>query len=135
MKYYVLNLALVIVSFFSMTACNGAKKATTAEMPAGKSYNLSGNEPFWNVKIEDSGITFTQMGGDAVYFPASVAKAGGSNRIYDTSTTLDGRTVEMRIIMEDKPCNDTMADKTYSYKVTVSMDGKTYKGCGEEIVM
>ena len=134
MKYYLLNFALVMITIFCGTACNSSKKVAET-VGAEKSYKLSGNEPFWNVEITSGGITFTQMGQDAVYFPATVAKAGGSNRIYDTSTTKNGKTMEMRIIMEDKLCSDTMADKSYAYKATVTLNGKTYQGCGEEIAM
>lgn len=125
-----------MISILACTiACNGTKKIDTASSPTEKSYKLNGNEPFWNIEINNGGITFTQMGSEAIYFPATTAKAGGNNQIYDTSTTIDGKSMEMRIIMESKPCSDTMSDNEYAYKVTVSLNGKTYKGCGNEVAM
>lgn len=135
MKFYFLSTALAVMTLFATTACKSTKQLDTAELPTTKMYKLSGSEPFWNIEVTDGGITFTQMGKDAVYFPAVAAKAGGSNRIYETSTTVDGKMMEMRIIMENKPCSDSMADKEYTYKATVSVNGKTYRGCGEEVTM
>lgn len=127
---------LIMFCFFVLTACNPAKK-TKADMPTeermsneANGFLLKGNEPFWNVEISDREIVLSRMEKDDIYYPYYAPKQGGSSKIFETSTEVNGNISQLKIIVEEKKCNDSMADISYDYKATVIKDGKTYKGCG-----
>lgn len=127
---------LFISCFLAFTACNNAKKAK-ADMPMGEKKNtevngfsLKGNEPFWNVEISDNEIILRQMEKDDIVYPYYPAKDGAFSRIFETSTEVKGKISQLKIIIEQKQCSDSMADMTYDYKATVVKDGRTMKGCG-----
>lgn len=135
MKYHLI--AFLLMTSFCFTACNGAKKAKSTSTEMMKStevaYKLMGEEPFWNVNLNGGEITFERMGEETLVFPATMAKGGGSTKIYETSTMMNGKEKMMKIIIEEKGCQSTMADEYYNYKATVVIGSKTYKGCGEKL--
>ena len=125
---------------FFLFSCNASKKAKTDASNTmeevdmrGSSLRLIGNEPYWSVDITDTAISLKQMDKDELTYPYFEPKRSTSVMIYETSTDMDGRTSNLKIIVEEKECSDGMSDRVYNYKATVIKDGRTMKGCGEKL--
>lgn len=129
-------LMLIMACFLALTACNSTKKAAEdmsmgEKMSTGvEEFSLKGNEPYWNIEISGNEIILSQMDKDNIVYPYYQPKDGAFSRIFETSADVNGKTSQLKIIVEKKTCNDSMADMTYDYKATVVKDGKTMKGCG-----
>jgi len=115
--------AIALLSLF--TACGTPGNGGLSPAATEKAYNCIGTEPFWNVKVEASGITFLLMGEDAVTYPYKTARQQGAAQVYET--TVQGSRLKLSITEES--CSDGMSDTQYPYKVTVEKDGTTYQGC------
>jgi uncharacterized membrane protein len=117
-----LRLSILLVgTFFSLAACQ-----TPAQLPpAPINLNCIGNEPFWSVKIENSGITFQLLGEEPVNYPYKGAKNQGAGYIFQS--TVDKSRIKIEVLQED--CYDTMSYSRYPYRVQVEKDGQLLKGC------
>lgn len=99
----------------------------------------SGNEPFWNVELNDQEIRFTSMieGYEALSTPLpEMQRAADANvKRYRAET----EKVTLTLTISQGACADTMADKSYPYKVTVLVmltgedTPKEVTGCGDYI--
>lgn len=117
---------LFAITFCALfTACGSTGKGDLSASATEKSYNCIGTEPFWNVKVEASGIRFQLAGEDAVTYPYKAASRQGAAQVYET--TAQGSRLKVSITQEG--CSDGMSDTQYPYKVTVEKDGTTYQGC------
>lgn len=85
-----------------------------------------GNEPGWQVRINDSSLTLTQMSG-----------ANESNLTYLVSEstalreryTAKGAKGEMKLAVTDQVCSDTMTGMPYPYTAQLKYDGQELNGC------
>lgn len=96
-------------------------------------YRLAGNEPFWSVRITAKGLTYTtpdyQKG---ILFPATAPEASGTTlRWVALTPPPEAHTLE--VTLEDAKCQDSMADKTWTHRATVTFDGTRLSGCGERL--
>lgn len=110
-----------ILIFFSLAACQTPTKLP----PAPINLNCIGNEPFWSVKIETSGITFQILGEEPVNYPYKGAKNQDAGYIFQS--TFNKSRIKIEVFPED--CYDTMSYSRYPYRVQVEKDGKLLKGC------
>lgn len=115
----------VISCLALFTACGSTGKGDLSASTAENSYNCVGTEPFWNVKVEASGITFLLMGEEAVAYPYKAARKQGAAQIYETAA----QGSRLKLSITEEGCSDGMSDTHYPYKVTVEKDGTTYQGC------
>lgn len=115
--------AITLLALF--TACGTPGKVDSSATTAENSYNCIGTEPFWNVKVEASGITFLLMGEEAVAYPYKAARKQGAARVYETSA----QGSRLKLSITEEGCSDGMSDTHYPFKVTVEKDGTTYQGC------
>ena len=86
-------------------------------------YRAIGTEPFWDLTIGRDMI-FTDRGNDArpVTEPTPPARSGVAGETYQ------GRRLQVNVI--HTRCSDGMSDRTYPDTVTVTVDGRPYRGCG-----
>lgn len=122
----------------STTAAGTPTPGETSTLPRSKanaagSFRVSGNEPFWNVRIGASGLMYTTPDyPKGIAFPSTAPEALGTTRRWVALTPPpDAHTLE--VTLEEKPCQDTMADKTWSHTATVVFDGSRLAGCGERV--
>lgn len=136
-----------------MIACSGSEKtaSSTIESPdtrvrstkdsdrpvpmyssyIGSDFKAQGNEPFWTLTIDfDRGIQLNRLGEDEpVLTPFPERGYDERNR----ELILDAKTEAHRLVIriKEENCQDTMADESYPYTVTIELDGETkLQGCG-----
>ncbi len=96
-----------------------------APLPASDgSYRAIGTEPFWDLTIGRD-LVFTDRGTNVeVVEPTPPVRVAGAGQSYA------GR--RLRVAIERRGCSDGMSDRTYPDTVTVTVDGRAYRGCGGE---
>lgn len=95
-------------------------------------WRLAGNEPFWGVSADTGGITFrTPENPEGIRFPIAVPVLYGDTLRFD-SVTPDAPGHEIEVVLVRKRCADSMSDKEWEYEARVTVDRKTYEGCGEK---
>lgn len=122
----------------SATAAGTPTSGETSALPqsrpdAAGSFKLAGNEPFWSVRIGASGLTYTTPDyPKGIAFPSTAPEAAGTTlRWVALTPPPEAHTLE--VTLDAKPCQDTMADKTWSHTATVVFDGTRLSGCGERV--
>jgi len=85
-------------------------------------YRAIGTEPFWNLTIGRD-LIFTNRGtGASVSEPAPVVRRSASGDRFV------GR--RLSVIIDRRPCSDGMSERSYPDTVSVTVDGRPYRGCG-----
>ena len=107
---------LTILIALSTTAC------MKVPGPPAAPYHAVGNEPFWNLLIDDHDITFVQPDQAPIKQPTPKVIIGIAGEIYKTPR------IDVNIVHAQ--CSDGMSDRTYPDKVQVTVDGKQFSGCG-----
>ncbi len=104
-------------------------KAANEMRLAGASHWATGNEPGWSLAIiPHEKIIFTgNYGADKFELPYTDAQKGNKDAT-EFSTSGNGHTLSARF--EPKRCTDD-AGKKHEMTVTVTVDGKELKGCGD----
>jgi len=95
---------------------------------AGVEFYGIGNEPFWNVEVdEQKSINFhlAEWTGPQQFKTAAPQTAGDST-VYNTAN--DSAT--LRVVIYNTFCSDGMSDYIYPQSVKVLYNGQTYRGCG-----
>ena len=97
----------------------------------GASHWGTGNEPGWMLAvIPHQKIVFhTNYGQDKFEFPYADAQKGNDDAT-EFTTNENGHTLSVKF--ENKVCSDD-ADAVHPMTVTVKMDGKTFRGCGQSL--
>jgi uncharacterized membrane protein len=87
-----------------------------------------GNEPFWNVEVdEQKAIAFHLAEWTApVRFPPARPVVSGDSIQYNTAN--DSAT--LRVVVYRRFCSDGMSDFTYDQQVKVVYNARVYNGCG-----
>lgn len=99
-----------------------------AEAPPTPAFRLAGNEPFWNVMIDSSGLVL-RTPDDTVgnRFPATQPIAYGDTLRWNSVNQVS----EIEALVIERPCQDTMADKTWTHTARVTIDRRRLEGCAE----
>lgn len=87
-----------------------------------------GNEPFWNIEIDEQDKIAFQLAdwGRAIAFPPATPVSAGDSVLYKTSNDSG----LLHVIVYNQFCNDGMSDFIYNNKVKVIYKAKEYTGCG-----
>lgn len=95
---------------------------------AGAEFFGVGNEPFWNIEIdEQKAIAFhLSEWSQPMRFPPATPKASGDSLQY--TTAIDSAT--LRVVVYHRFCSDGMSDYTYDQAVKVIYNNTVYTGCG-----
>jgi putative lipoprotein len=97
----------------------------------GVDFRAVGNEPGWYLEIQhDRHILFVgDYGMNRALFLSPTQDTVGALTIYTAS--MDNK--ELRVEILDELCTDTMKGDTFASQVTVYLDKKNYKGCGNTL--
>jgi uncharacterized membrane protein len=91
--------------------------------PPGGVYRAAGTEPFWDLTIDERQMVFTDRGtGVAVAQPTPSVIIGVAGEIYQTP--------RLNVNIVHAPCNNGMSDRVFADKVQVTVDGRSFTGCG-----
>ena len=109
---------------------NRAKAIWEGAKLRGVDYRARGNEPGWHLEISKGDkIVFVADYGNNVYTfvaPQPVVNQDARKTIYKV---LDDQHI-MEVLIEGRPCSDTMSGEPFDTTATVILDSKKYRGCG-----
>lgn len=99
-----------------------------AKGAAGLEFYGVGNEPFWNVEVdEQKSIAFhLAEWSKPQQFKAVAPQATPDSTLYITSND----SVLLRVVIYNTFCSDGMSDFVYAQSVKVLYNGQVYRGCG-----
>ena len=103
-----------------------AERMSSAQTPGDPGYRAMGNEPFWNFTFGESTIDFHQLAADS--FTVAVPEAESIPDGWRFTTTANDAPFIIEIA--ETRCNDTMSGRPFPHTVTVTVDGRTVRGCG-----
>jgi heat shock protein HslJ len=89
-------------------------------------YRALGTEPFWSLTIDGRTIRYQPAEGRAVTVARPRPIVGFNGERYVTR----GLTVDITHV----ECSDGMSDRTYHDTVTVTLRGRTLRGCGGDVL-
>lgn len=90
-----------------------------------------GNEPFWTVRIASDGIVFDRLGDLPRRYPATPPQSGEGRRSWMVDPPDGNARHRLEVIITDRPCSDSMADRQYDHRAEVMFGGQTLHGCAE----
>jgi hypothetical protein len=87
-----------------------------------------GNEPFWNIEIDEQKEILFQLADWSKPLPFKPTKPllAGDSTIYKTSNDSG----QLHVVVYNQFCSDGMSDFIYNNKVKVTYRNKTFNGCG-----
>ena len=89
-------------------------------------YRALGTEPFWSLTIDGRTIRYEPAGGRVVSVATPRPITGFNGERYEAR----GMTVDITHV----ECSDGMSDRTFHDTVTVTLRGRTLRGCGGDIL-
>ena len=125
-----LGMALMLLAGCQNSSSDGAINADTAEAFSGVSVDevlyFGGNEPFWGGEATGESLRYTtpeNIEGDVIAVKRFAGLGGLS-----LSGELNGAPFDM--LVTDSSCDDTMADRSYPFTITLKIGEETRAGCG-----
>jgi heat shock protein HslJ len=99
-----------------------------AALPAAaqERYSARGTEPFWSLTIDARTMRFEAAGRAPVTVATPKVIHGFAGEMWQ------GRRIDVNTVHGG--CSDGMSDRRYSDTVTVRVDGRSYRGCGGDMV-
>jgi len=110
----------------SLIALTALPAAAQAQNQAQAGYRASGTEPFWSLTIDARTMRFEAPGRQPVSVATPKVIHGFAGEMWQTR--------RINVNTNHIKCSDGMSDRSYPDTVTVTVDGRTYKGCGGEPV-
>lgn len=105
-------------SILLLSAC-----ASSVNQPdASASYRAAGNEPFWHLKVTGRQATVERPDAEPTH------RTLDEERRSDDGRLLRGQGIEVRIA--HVRCEDDMSGAPYADTVSMTLDGRSYRGCG-----
>ncbi len=106
----------------------GINPAWKQKQNEGVDFAAVGNEPFWNLEIDNSKYILFKLADwkKPVIVPVEKPAITKDSTVYNLIADRD----PLRITIFQQFCSDGMSDLLYQYKVVVMYKNNTYKGCG-----
>jgi len=97
----------------------------------GIEFRAVGQEPGWYLEIDNGKSIHVvyDYGEREATMPVPPPVSSGDSITYEAST--DAR--RLRVVIEKRPCSDIMSGLPFPSTVTVTIDGNTYRGCGQDL--
>ena len=94
-----------------------------------------GNEPGWELRLDPPHefVLRTNYGADEVTFPYVLPATENGQWTYEVAMGMGEDADQLKISVNDGPCEDNMAGSGFSYSVTVTHNGEEYNGCGRDL--
>jgi putative lipoprotein len=117
----------------SLVTCRSVpqERSWAAAKLRGVDFRALGQEPGWFLELKkENQLTYVgNYGRDTLIIDSPTS---------ETDHQQDGRTVyrfkeakrALELVIADTPCTDSMSGFDFSHTVTITVDGKTYRGCG-----
>lgn len=117
-----------IVSLTASALLAAAAFAPTSASAQGQPepYRATGTEPFWSLTIDARTMRFEAPGHRPVIVGAPRPIIGFAGEIY--------RTPRINANITHIRCSDGMSDRAYRDTVQLTVDGRSYRGCGGEAI-
>lgn len=98
----------------------------------GEQFIAIGNEPFWNVTINRSGIVYSTPDSNSRRYPyvapiAAMGRPADLVRVY----RLNGQPSGVLVIKKVNACSDGMSDNVYPYDATLIFSDRVMEGCAK----
>lgn len=133
--------ALAALLLFAFAACGRRAEEAPPPAPAPASpqaaapdtieYIARGNEPFWAVTVSAEGIRFSEPENiEGTLGPYRDPVLAESSMVFNTVLADSART-PLELVLEDRPCTDSMSGFEYPYTATARVGGRVLEGCGE----
>jgi uncharacterized membrane protein len=119
----------------SHTDCTNNRAKAIWEDPKlrGVDFRARGNEPGWHMEITASEkILFVGDYGNNKYAFDSPEPSVDEQARTTTYKAQDAQH-DLSILLEGRPCQDTMSGEPFDTTVTVILDGREYRGCGKAL--
>jgi uncharacterized membrane protein len=99
----------------------------------GVDFRAVGNEPGWYLEIRNTDKTLFvgNYGEFRVEFPTPDPYTIQEKRRTMYQSHVDGK--KILVVIEERQCRDTMSGESFSVAVDVTIDQKTYRGCGRAL--
>lgn len=85
----------------------------------------SGNEPFWNIRLNSQGLVLQQPGQPAIALPYIQEQLG--NGLQYISSQADHQALQLWI--SEQPCTDSMSGAWHALSARLEWQGQTLHGC------
>lgn len=97
----------------------------------GLDFRAAGNEPGWYLEIAegDSLVMVADYGQRRVVIPTPAPETDDDSTVYAVPTEAH----DLRVVITPMPCQDSMSGQSFEATVTVTLDGRTYEGCGRSL--
>ncbi|MEM0955892.1 MAG: MliC family protein [Pseudomonadota bacterium] len=97
----------------------------------GVSFRALGQEPGWVLEIQPGRhmLMDADYGGLRVLVPAPESELTEGGERYESTT--ESHSLQVDIVLDT--CADSMSGAVYTNRVTVNLDGRIFKGCGEAL--
>lgn len=94
-----------------------------------------GNEPGWEVRIDPPNefVLKTNYGMEEHTFPYVLPEVKPGTWTYQVAMGLGEDAERISITVEEQPCADSMADQSFPFTVSVSLNGESMTGCGRAL--
>jgi putative lipoprotein len=120
-------------SLYRNCSSNPARAVWEDAKLRGVSFRAVGNEPGWYLEIEDeTGILLVMDYGQrriSTPVPVPEVERETARTVYQARTEAH----ELTVLLEGKPCRDTMSGEQFATMVTLMLDGRHYQGCGRTL--
>lgn len=94
---------------------------------------VRGNEPFWNVTINRSGIIYSTPEINRQRYPYTAPmRAEGRPADLVRVYRLNGQPSGLLVIRKVDACSDTMSDIVYPYNATLILGNRVLEGCAQK---
>ena len=127
--------ALLILDDLERYSCRNNRAAAIWEHAklSGASFRAVGNEPGWHLEIYpgDRIVLVTEYGEIRYEFAAPEPENDPRARTSTYHVQSDGH--ELTVLIEGRPCQDTMSGAEFESAVTVTLDDRTLRGCGRAL--
>jgi putative lipoprotein len=99
----------------------------------GVDFRAVGNEPGWHLEIrnKDKTLFVGDYGEFRLEFPTPDPYTIQEKRRTIYQTDVDGKNI--LVVIEGRQCRDTMSGESFSVAVDVTINKKTYRGCGRAL--
>jgi len=99
----------------------------------GVSFRAVGNEPGWHLEIymQERMVLVTDYGESSLEF--AVPEPDTDQRARTTTYSIQDGEHDLTILIEGRPCQDTMSGEEFEAAVTVTLNGRTLSGCGRSL--
>ena len=88
-------------------------------------FRAFGNEPFWNVRLNDQGLVLQQLGQPTIALPYIEEQLG--NGQYYISSKADHQ--ELQLWISPERCTDSMTGAWHALSARLQWQGETLIGC------